>query len=197
MAVSDIIVSPASIWIAPVGEAEPDPNTVDLGANWGGNWENMGFTTAPISVSYSRDEFELFVQQLTAPVRRINTKEDFMIETTLAEQTANNMALVMNGTATTTAAAAGVVGNERVVAGGSPQIDQFTIGMEGTYQDDTNAKFPVRLVLFSVTVSLNGKLEFSKTEAAGIPMQARALADTNRVVGQQTFSWTKVTEAAL
>jgi len=52
MPVADILLTPASIWYAPVGEALPADN-VAYGADWAGNWENLGYTTAPLSMAYS------------------------------------------------------------------------------------------------------------------------------------------------
>ena len=43
--VSDIIVSPASVWQAPVGETVPADDTA-AGADWGGNWEMVGVRIA-------------------------------------------------------------------------------------------------------------------------------------------------------
>jgi hypothetical protein len=37
MAASDVLVSPAYIWYAPVGEALPSPDTIAAGVAWGGS----------------------------------------------------------------------------------------------------------------------------------------------------------------
>lgn len=196
MAVADILLGSASMWVAPVGEAEPDETSIELGDAWGGNWEDMGYTTAPISLSRSIEEFELEVEQVTNPVKRIITKEDVMIETTLAEQTASNLSKVLNGTASTVAAGASQRGYEQVVSGGDSALNQYAVGFEGIYQDLNNAKFPVRVFLYIVTMSLNGQLQFSKRAAAGVPVQFKALADTSKAVGQQILKWQKITAEA-
>ncbi|MEM7131171.1 MAG: hypothetical protein AAF702_32950 [Chloroflexota bacterium] len=196
MAVADILLGSASVWRAPVGEAEPDETSIAFGAAWGGNWVDMGYTTAPISLSRNVEEFELEVEQITNPVKRIITKEDVMVETTLAEQTAANMGLVLNGTSTTVAAGASQRGYEQVVSGGQSALSQYTMGFEGLYQDASNNKFPVRVVLYIVTVTLNGQLQFSKRAAAGVPAQFKSLADTAKAAGQQILKWQKVTAEA-
>lgn len=196
MAVADILLGSASVWVAAVGEAEPDETTIPYGTAWGGNWENMGYTTAPISLSRTIEEFELEVEQITNPVKRIITKEDVMVETTLAEQTAANMAKVLNGTATTVAAGASQRGYEQVVSGGASALNQYAFGFEGLYQDAANAQFPVRCFLYIATVSLNGQLQFSKRAAAGVPTQFKALADSGKPLGQQILKWLKVTAEA-
>lgn len=196
MAVADILLSPASIWTAPVGEPLPDETTVEFGDDWGGNWVNAGYTTAPISLSRTVDEYELSVEQITNPVKRIITKETVMVETILAEQTRQNMALALNGTASVVAAGASQRGYEQVVAGGGTALNQYAVGFEGLYKTAANLEFPVRVILYICTVSMNGALEFSKAKEAGIPVQVKTLADTSKAVGQQILIWQKVTAEA-
>lgn len=196
MAVADILLSPASLWFAPVGETPPDETSVEFGDAWGGNWASVGYTTAPISLSRTVDEYELNVEQITNPVKRIITKENVMIETIMAEQTRNNMALVLNGTASVVAAGASQRGYEQVVAGGDSALNQYAVGFEGLYKTLANLEFPVRVILYITTVSMNGALEFSKAKEAGVPIQFKALADTAKTLGQQIILWQKVTAEA-
>jgi hypothetical protein len=51
----------------------------------------------------------------------------------------------------------------------------------------------VRVFFYKATAELNGKLEFSKKNAMGIPLQIKALADTTKVVGKQLILIQKVT----
>lgn len=196
MAVADILLSPATLWVAPVGETEPDETSIEYGDDWGGNWDSVGYTTAPVTLSRNVDEFELSVEQITNPVARLITNETVLIETVLAEQTATNMAMVLNGTSSTTAAGASQRGYEQVVSGGDPALDKYAVGFEGLYKDSSNNEFPVRVFLHIATVSMNGSLEFSKSSAAGVPIQFKGLADTSKTKGQQMLKWIKVTTEA-
>lgn len=196
MAVADILITPVQIYRAPVGETLPSSSTIDYLEAWGGNWTNMGYTLESLSMSRDVTEYELEIEQSTVPVKRIITKETVMLETVLAEQTAANIALTMNGTSSSTAQASGVRPSEQVVAGGDPELNYYAVGFEGFYQDTSNNVWPVRVFLYKCTISLNGALEFSKSKAAGIPVQFKAVADTTQAVGSQILKWQKVTGAA-
>lgn len=185
MAVTDIIIAPATIYSAPVGEALPAIDTVQYGVAWGGNWVNMGYTLTPVSLQYDQELFELEVEQLTNPVKRLRTKETAMIETTLAEISGANLNLPLDGTVTTVAASASIRGKTTVEAGGKTTITEKAVGFEGLMKVDNTISLPVRIFFYKCTIQLNGKLEFSKKAAAGIPIQIKALADTSKVVGKQ------------
>ena len=185
MAVSDIIIAPATIYKAPAGEALPSADTIDFGEAWGGNWVSMGYTLTPVSLNYAQELFTLEVEQLTNAVKRLRTKEEATIETTLAEITGVNLNLPLDGTVTTTAAGSSVRGKTTVEAGGKTAITEYAVGFEGLMKVDSAINLPVRVFLYKCTIELNGKLEFSKKAAAGIPLVIKALADTSKVVGKQ------------
>lgn len=193
---SDIILSPATIYFAPVGETLPDETTVEYGDAWGGNWAQLGYTLAPLAVGYSREEYEVEVEQITLPIKRIKTKESVTLETTLAEVTAANLQLAIGGTVTTTAAGAGQRAFEELKAGGDTVLDEYAWGIEGLHQDAAGNRFPARLVIYKGTATLNGQLEFSKKKESGLPLQIKALADTGKAVGQQLLSFQRVTAEA-
>lgn len=196
MAVGDIIIAPATVYYAPVGEPLPSMHTIDFGEAWGGNWVNVGYTLTPITFKYNQDLFSLEVEQVTPPVKRLRTKEELMIETTLAEITAVNLGLAMDGTVTTTAAGASVRANETFEVGGKTAITERAWGFEGFFKYDgsTNQfQLPVRWFVYKANSVMNGNLEFSKKAAMGIPLQINALADTSKVLGKQMAVFQKVT----
>lgn len=196
MAVTDIIIAPASVYYAPFGEPLPSLNTVDFGEAWGGNWVNVGYTLTPITLKYSQELFTLEVEQVTPPVKRLRTKEELMIETTLAEITAANLGLSMDGTVTTTAAGASVRANETFEVGGKTAITERAWGFEGFFKYDgasNQYQLPVRWFVFKANSILNGNLEFSKKAAMGIPIQINALADASKAIGKQLAVFQKVT----
>lgn len=193
MAIADILMSPARIFYAPTGEAEPDENTVAYGAAWGGNWVNLGYTTAPLTVNYNRELFELEVEQITLAVKGIITKETVQLETTLGEFTGTNLLLAFGGTVTTTAAGVAQVPMVELEAGGAVTLPVYAFGFEGLYQTDAGAQYPVRWFIWRGSSVLNGNLEFSKKAAVGIPLQITAWADTSKVSGKQILKVQKVT----
>lgn len=196
MAVTDILVTPAKIYRAPVGTALPDETTVAYGASWGASWTDLGYTLEPVSLSYESETFKLMVEQLTAPVRSVRQEENVAIETVLAEITGANLNMVMDGTLTTVAAGAGQTGFDTVEAGGSPSISEYAWGFEGYRLAASNAKLPVRVFIFRGVAVLNGQLTFAKSAGVGIPLRIEALPDTAKVAGKQLLVIHNVTAAA-
>lgn len=194
--VSDILITPAYLWFAPVGEAKPDETTVDVGDPWGGNWQALGYTLEPVTVAYNQDVFELEVQQLTNPVKRAITKEDIMIESVLAEFNPTNLALVFNGAASSTPAGPAQKAFDDIRSGGRVDLDEYSFGFEGLYKNQANAEFPVRVFIHRATATLNGEIAFAKNAGVGIPVQIKALADTSKPVGEQILQIHRVTGSA-
>lgn len=196
MSYADILLSPATIWNAPVGEALPDETTVAYGAAWGGNWEQFALTKTPVTLNRDVSTFDVMVEQTTVPLNRAITEEKMAIETQLAEFTGDALALVMGGTNTTTAAGAGQVGFDKVLAGGEWSLPERTWGIEGKYRNAAGAEFPVRLFFYRATVKLGGELSFQKGDYVGIPIQIEALGDTSKPIGAQMIEIHRVTAAA-
>lgn len=196
MAVTDILITPASVWKSPVGETLPDETSVAYGASWGGNWENVGYTLEPLSMNFSRELFELMVEQVTGAVKRKVTDESVTFETVLAEATPDNIQLGIGGTVTATAAGASQVAFEDLDVGGAVTIDELQWGFEGFYENASGVQFPVRIFVYKATAILNGALTFAKNAAAGVPLQISAMSDTSKSVGANKIKIQRVTAAA-
>lgn len=178
MAASDVLVSPAYMWYAPVGEALPAVDTLGAGVAWGGNWKSLGYTLEPVSVGLDTQTFELYVQQLIAPLRILRTQQELTFESVLAEMTGQNLGLVFDGTVVTTAASVSVVGKDVVtVKGDKADVSVYACGIEGIRVTDANARVPVRFFLPKASIILNGPLAFAKDAGAGIPVSIKGLVD--------------------
>jgi hypothetical protein len=193
MAIADILLSPATMYYAAVGEALPDENTVDYGDDWGGEWEKVSYTTTPLTMSHSRETYEVEVEQSTAPVKEIITKEELTFETTLAEFIAENLVLALGGSVTETVAGAGQRAMFEHEMGGESQLEEYAVGFEGQYRDSDGNVFPVRVLVYKAVITMNGQLQFSKKQESGIPIRVRAKADTTKAVGKQLMKIQKVT----
>ena len=133
---SDIIVTGARVFVAPVNTVTPVTlplPSVLVGGTWPVGWIDVGFTLEPTKVTYKFDILEIFVEQSFSPVRRRRTKEEATVETVLAEHTAGSLAMAMAGLATTTAATASVPGYEEFTVGGEPNLPLHLVGIEGGY----------------------------------------------------------------
>lgn len=180
MAKTDILAAPAKIYYAPVGETLPDETTVAAGAAWGGTWVDLGYTLTPVSVNLETETFDLFVEQNIAPVRRVRTALSAAFETTLAEFTGAVLALVMDGTKTTTAPGASQKGYDEVtVSGEKADVSMYAFGIEGVRVLANNTRQPVRIFIMQGSITASGAIEFSKSAGAGIPVTIGALADAN------------------
>lgn len=196
MAVADIILGPAKVWYAPVGEPYPDENDVGYGEDWGGEWTPFGFTKAALSINYEYETFKAMVQEALGPVKKRKTSEELTAETTLAEVTADNLALGTEGTVTQTAAGPGQAQKEELEAGGTFTLTPYTFGFEGLYETDDGEQFPVRFFIHRGTVSLGGALEFGKEDYPGITLHIEADEDLSRPIGKRLFKFQRVLAAA-
>jgi hypothetical protein len=194
--VSDIIVTQASVWYAPVGEANP-ADTVAAEGDWGGNWVNLGWTATSLSMAVETGEVDIDIQQSLTPVNRVKSAENVMLETTLAEFYLDGIQLAMSGgTVTDTAAGAGQPGKEEFDLGGVATLDKYKWGFEGTYVDEDDTEFPIRVFIHKATVTVNGNLEFGKAVQTGIPLQIKPLADMSQAKGERLLKIQKILEPA-
>lgn len=196
MSTADIIIGPARVFYAPIGEALPDETTVAFGGDWAGNWEEIALTKTPFTMNRDLTTVDVMVEQSTLPVKRVATEEKVSFETTLAELTADYLQLAMEGTVTDTAAGASQVGMEELEAGGQAHLTERTWAVEGLYETATGVQFPIRVQIYRATAVLNGELSFGKADSAGIPLRIEALGDLSKVVGKQLFKVQKVLAAA-
>ena len=196
MAATDILITPARVYKAPVGEALPDESSIDYGEAWGGNWVDVGYTLTPVTLAYKRELFRLKVEQVNGDVKRRVTDEEAIIETTLAESTPTNISFAIGGSVTTTAAGASQVAYQELKAGGAFTIAELAWGLEGLYENASGVQFPMRIFLYKATSILNGQLTFAKAAGLGVPLQISGLNDTAKTVGQQIISIQRVTAVA-
>ncbi len=196
MAITDILITPARVYKAPVGEALPDESTIDYNEAWGGGWVDLGYTLTPVTLNYTREIFELMVEQVNGAVKRRVTGEKAIIETTLAEATPTNIGYAIGGTVTTTAAGASQVAYQQLDAGGSIILPELAWGLEGLYENASGVQFPLRIFLYKANTILNGPLTFAKAAGLGVPIQISGLNDISKTVGAQMIAIQRVTAAA-
>jgi len=195
MAVSDIIITPATVWYAPVATALPDETSVAYGAAWGGAWVSLGTTLEPVKLSFDKELLKLTIEQALSAVKMPVISEEAAIETVLAEMTAVNLALAMGGTSTVTAAGAAQKGFFAIEAGGEPAATEYAWGFEG-YSVISAVKQPIRLFFYKGVATLGGELEFAKAKATGINLHVDAIPDTTLALGKQLMVLHRVTAPA-
>jgi hypothetical protein len=195
--VANIVVGPAIIYVAPYGEAVPAEGSIDLGEAWGGNWERVGFTKTGVTALYEFERGEVEVEELLTTPKRWKTAEAMSAEVTLAELTADYLLLgVGAGTVTTEAAGAGQPANEVLNVGGLAVLDEYAVGIEGTFTNSSGVSFPIRYFLHKCNIMINGGQEFAKAGQPGIPLRIDALSDPTKPKGSQLYQYQRVTAAA-
>lgn len=193
----DVIVGEGNLLYAPLATALPDETTVAYGDYdaWTG-WTHFGYTTEPITFNYAYDEFSVEVQQSLAPLKRRKTNESMTIATTLAQFSGDVLALVTGGTNTDTAAGSGQKGFSRVVGGGTTNIAEYMVAVEGYRVDSTGVQQPVRVFLYKATITASGDIPFDRAGVTGLPITITGLTDPDRAVGENLYEAQIITAPA-
>lgn len=182
MAVQDIIISPARIYKAPIGESLPNVNTVAYGAAWGGNWVDLGRTLQGVVVRFDKEKFTLQTEQDILPVREVVTSFKAGFDAVLAEMTGANLVLALDASKTTTAPGVGAVGHDVVsVDGTKAEVSSYAFGVEGFRLTNANLKLPVRIFFKKASISVNGEVNLAKGAGAGLSVTITALAEDSGI----------------
>jgi hypothetical protein len=193
MAQTDILVSGAWLWYAPEGEPNPDETTIDVGDDWGANWEWLGLTTAPLTLNLTAEEFEVDVQQLSTPILSSITSETVTLTTTLAEQTAENLDLIFGGNTVITPAGAAQRGFTELRFGGRTTRTVYKIGFEVIHTIADGTRLPLRLFFHRAQIGLSGDIAYDKANVAGLPINVTVLSDDSQPADEKLAVWQKVT----
>lgn len=195
MAVADLLIGGALLYVAPATTALPADSTA-WGTAWGGSWAELGKLSAPLSVIYNIETADADWQYYLSSVDRAITKEECMFESVIGEVNGAVLAYLLNGTTTTTAAGAGQVGKTTTVAGGTAILTKYTWGVEGMRVDSSGVARPRRYQINRGTATINGNLEIDKSAYGGLPISIKALADTTKSRGQHLVIFQDVTAPA-
>ena len=197
--ISNLLKSGAIIYRAPwaaTPEALPDDTTVAEGADWSGNWERIGATSAPLTFVYEDERSDAEVEEFLGAVDRRRTKEMVKIETVLAEIDATYLQLLVGGTVVTTAAGASQTGVDSLPVGNVAKIENCSIGFEGIGYDPTDeSALPLRIWIPRATMTLNGELVFSRREESWVGMPIVIEAMVNAADGS-LFTFERITAIA-
>lgn len=196
MSASDIMIAGATVWIAASGTDLPSSTSVLAGVAWGGGWTNIGYTSEPLTVNAEMEQLDAMIQQAIGAIKRVNTKEAWTFETSLAEFTMQNMLYIAGGTLATTAAGVGQVGYEDLQGGGIVNITERAFGFEGTYVSAAGNTHPLRLGVYKATGQAGGEVEVGKETQTGLPLTIKALQDLTKAAGKQFYHAYKVTAPA-
>lgn len=199
MADADILIGPGRLYRAPVTTSPPDESTVAFGAAWGGAWVDMGdlIEGSPVVLSLNEEFTKVYTEQSTAAANAVRTRREPMIKCTLAEHSTANLAVLLDGTATATAAAGGgQKGYTEIPFGAAPDVDLYKWGIEAYRKDVADTKQPVRWFLHRGFARISGDTPYAKQNPTGIPIEVTILRDSSQSAGQELGILQVVTAAA-
>jgi hypothetical protein len=104
----EIVAGPATVYVAPLGEAFPAINATPAG-----NWVALGDTEGGVSVEVAQETAELTTDQKSAPLKIIRTGESVTVTFALAEVTLEHFAKLMDDAVVTDTAPGGGTAGHR------------------------------------------------------------------------------------
>lgn len=125
---TNLIQGPATLYKGAYGATEPADTAVNTTPP-ASSWTDLGGTQDGAKLAVDQTYSELEVDQITLRVGSRLTKQDFTIETSLAEATLENLSLSLNGG--TAASGAGYKSFEPNVASSATQPNYFAIILDG------------------------------------------------------------------
>lgn len=125
---TNLIQGPATLYKGNFGATEPADTAVNA-APPASSWTDLGGTQDGVKLSVDQTYSELEVDQITLRVGSRLTKQDFTIETSLAEPTLENLSISMNGG--TSASGAGYKSFDPNVTSSATQPTYFGLILDG------------------------------------------------------------------
>ena len=195
MAKEDIVLGSGKLWYAPTGTAIPDETSVAYGAAWT-NWTALGDTLTPAVLTFAEERRAVKTQQSLGIVKELRTDIAITVKTTLADMTGVNLAMVLNGTNTATAAGASQKAFSQVKVGKDVQVDTYKFGFETLRVDSTGVKQPVRYFFHIASIAPDGDMAFDKENETGIPVVITVYEDASQAAGSEFMTIDIVTAPA-
>ncbi len=172
--VSQILVGPGLIYIAPLGTALPALTTPLV---WPAGWFQVGYTDAGVDAIYTPTIKEIYVDEEAAVVGDILEKEKFVIQAHLAEVSLTNLNAAISASTYTPA-------TPQVTAGSQP-LNYVMVGVVGPAPDTYTSRV-ILLQKAITTVAVSMKITRKDKQVLPVSWDAR------KVQGQNLFSITDI-----
>jgi hypothetical protein len=193
------VLGPGKLYRAPVATANPDESTIACDAAWAGSWVDMGDFPegSQITVSVKDTVYKVYSERTTTPRAVTRTRREGMIKGALLDHTPENMAIALQGTAETTAAAGGgQKGFTEIPFGSQAEVDMYKWGVEGHLVDDDGLKQPVRWFFHQGFFMTTSDIAYSKTKESMIGFEIHIIGDDGQTLGEDLGIVQFVTEQA-
>lgn len=166
MALSDVLVTGATVLHSSTGAALPNINTVPFNSygSWS-SWTSLGVTTAPTRARYDREYYAFESQQAPSPLfyRVVGRRAAVRFE--IAELTGAALALLLDGALTTTNPSAGVKGVSTIELNAGFSTTERQWAFEGFRPDSSGTLQPVRWFFYLGVLMIDGDFDFNRRDA--------------------------------
>lgn len=178
---TEIMKSGAIVYYAALGESLPDETSIAAGADWAGNWTRIGYTGDPLVWTIEDERAVIKVEEELMDLDEHRIAFNSMLATTMAQITADHLALLLGGSVSTTAAGASQKGYDELDIDPTSLLTKYIIGFEGEHQIADGSTQPLRVFAEKATWKVNGDVEFTKKgdTYAKLPVIAKILKGTN------------------
>jgi len=188
MAVQDVLIGPGRLYVAPVGEANPDETTVAYGAAWGGNWTDLGdfAEDSPIRIRIDEEIVAVYGQQSTGRKKQVRTRREPMVSGALQEHTVANWAYLLDATADAAVPAGGAQkAYQELPFGVQSDISEYKFGVEGLRKDTAGINQPVRWFFHKGSIRLNADTAYDKTGPTDMAFEIAVFEDDTQATGEE------------
>lgn len=174
-----LLVGVGTFYVGPANEPKPE-----LDADPAGNWRDMGLTDGGLTATKTQNIEKFSADQRTGNLKAVRTEEGMKYETNLQEATLENLADVINGTVTLTAAGAGQIGEKSMTLYKGATVEEFAVLYRG---DSAYGDFPAQLYCPRGFFDEDVGMEFTKDGKTLIPVMFDALEDLNAATPEDRF----------
>lgn len=175
----DLLVGVGTLYIAPANTAMPA-----LDATPGASWRDLGETDDGVKVAKTQSIEKFGSDQRTGSVKAVRTEESVTVEANLQKLTLENLADVVNGTVTTTAAGAATIGTKSMSMYGGASVTEFAFLFRG---NSPYGNWPAQYYIPRGIFTGDIELEYKKDSKTLIPAAFEALEDLNAAAAADRF----------
>lgn len=183
---ANFVMTHARILYAPTGTSLPNETSVAWGAAWSGFTE-PGDLLDELRITLVSTFSGISPQNANGDTNDYQTGEKLTADSILGDFTGPNIALLIQGTNTTTAAGVSQKPNWKIKGGGRRVVNKYLFGFEGFRQDVNGTLQPVRVFFYIASIRQNGAWRFNKDQKLGAPFTVKAYHDTTKTIGEQLW----------
>lgn len=184
----EILVGVGNLYIAPSGTAK-----TALGSSPSGSWIDLGESEGGVKVRKTQNIETFTSDQRTGKVKAVRTEEGLTIEVNLHEATLENLANVIGGTVTDTAAGVGTIGKRSLPLHAGPEVTEFALLFRG---DSPYGNYPGQFYVPRGYMDDDVEMEFTKDGKVLIPVKFEAMEYDAAATEAERFGVVEYQDAA-